>query len=146
MIRTTINVTLEVYQRILEAAEERGIDVETLIVAMMQYFSKKYRKDIIIGNAVHYQERMPDENYVRVHVNWFEHEYEFLLDLRKVHKKSVSRLIAEAVLTYLNNFSVNIDDILDNYKDQPYAFSKFAVQDVIGCIFLWGYPIKTITN
>jgi predicted CopG family antitoxin len=101
MIRTTINITYEVYTRLVEEAEARGIEIEALIIAILQHFSKKYRKEIIIGDAVRYQERKPEGSYVRVHVNWSDNEYEFLIDLRKVHKKSVSRLIAETVMTYL---------------------------------------------
>jgi hypothetical protein len=142
MIRTTINITYEVYTRLLEEAEAQGMEIEALIIAMLQHFSKKHRKEIIVGDSVQYQERRPEGSYVRVHVNWFVHEYEFLIDLRKVHKKSVSRLIAENVMAYLTICSIMIDSILDKYEDRPYVFSKIDVHDVLGCIFLWGYPLK----
>lgn len=140
MIRTTINIPFNVYEMLFKVADEQGIEIETLILAMLQHFSKKYRKEIIVGDAVQYQERRPEGDFRCVHVNWCEHEYEFLIDLRKVHKKSVSRLIAEAAMTYLNKCKATIDYILDKYKEQPYLYSKIDIHNTLGCLFLWGIP------
>lgn len=144
MIRTTINIDAEVYRRLKDEAAKRGVDLEDVIIALMRYYSKKYRRELVAWDAVRYQERMDNGSRECVHVSWFGGEYEFLIDLRKVHKKSVSYLIAEAVLTLLDNISLNFDHYLDNYQHQTYTIAKFSIQNVIGCLFLWGTPIRSI--
>lgn len=144
MIRTTINISNEVHRKLQKVAEKRGAGIEEVIIVLLKYFSKKFRKEIITSQPVQYQERTSDECRKRVHVEWFVEEYEFLIDLRKVHKKSVSFLIAEAVMTLLSKIWSYIDGLLDKYQVPPYSIVKFSIHNAIGCLFLWGKPIKSI--
>lgn len=146
MIRTTINIGADVHKMLKDAAKKHGIEIEEVIMALMRYFSKKNRRNLVAFDGVRYQERSENPSWECVHVNWFGEEYELLIDLRKVHKKSVSRLIAEVVLMYFNKISSIIDIFLDNYHEKFYAIAKFTVHNSIGCIFFWGYPKKSITT
>ncbi len=146
MIRTTINIALDVHQKLKEAASKHGMDVEDIILGLMRYFSRKYRKEIVAWEAVRYQERSEEAMRERVHVSWFGDEYEFLIDLRKVHKKSVSFLITEAVTLFLDKILSIFDSNEDNYQQHVYTIAKFSGQNVIGCIFLWEFPIKSLTK
>lgn len=143
MIRTSINIDREVYGKIIAAAKRRGVDIEDIIIALMRQLSKKYQGELIAGNAVRYQERNGGENRECVHVRWFDEEYEFLIDMRKVHKKSVSYLIVEAAMTLLDKIISNFDRLVDKYQVYPYYISKFCIHNSIGCIFLWGGILHT---
>lgn len=140
MIRTTISIAGDVHQKLKEAAEKRGVDIEDIILALMRCFSKKHRKEMAAWNAVKYQERNDESLRECVHVRWFGDEYEFLIDMRKVHKKSVSYLVAETVVMFIDENGSIIDGIFDNNQHHSYAIAKFSVQNIIGCIFLWGFP------
>lgn len=142
MVRTTINIDAEVYRKLCKVAEIKGVEIEDVILAVLRFFSRKFRSEIVGYDAVRYQERRSDSRWQRVHVRWFGEEYEFVIDLRKVHKKSVSFLIAEAFELFYNEISLIIDQYLDNYQEYNYAIAKFNIHNMIGCIVMWGYPIK----
>ncbi|MCX7679814.1 MAG: hypothetical protein N2316_11445 [Spirochaetes bacterium] len=144
MIRTTINLNEEVYNKLTAAVEQKGIRLEEILIVLMRHFSRKLKRQIITWKAVQYQERNPATCWKKIHVYWYAEEYEFLIDLRKVHKKSVSRLIAEAVSKYLNEIWSFFDNIKDNYCNQPYTIIKFDVHNIICCLFLWGHPQQSI--
>lgn len=146
MIRTTINLKKEIHQKLKEVAERKGVEIEDIIIVVMRYFSIKFRKQIIAGQAVQYQNRDEEACWEKVHVNWFGEEYEFLIDLRKIHKKSVSRLIAEAIDHYIEHIWSFYDMIFDNSFLQHYVIAKIDKQNVIGCLILWGYPIQSIPD
>ncbi len=146
MIRTTINLKSEMNQKLKEVAARKGVEVEDIIIVAMKYVSIRYRRQICEGKAVQYQDRDEDGCWVKVHVAWFKEEYEFLIDLRKIHKKSVSRLVAEAIEQFLDEIWSLYDMIKDNYFLQHYMIAKFDKQNVLGYIVLWGKPIKSITH
>ncbi len=140
MIRTSVNISDEVFQRLQKSAEQKGVKIEDIIVPLLRYFSKRMKHELIEGKAVRYQERGKMRKCLQV--TWFDGEYEFLIDLRKVHKKSVSRLIAEAVLTFIDKKGLFNDHIWHNYKAHRYYMLKFNKHNYIGCIFMWEYVQK----
>ncbi len=144
MIRTTININRTTYQKLLESAHAKGIEIEDVILALMRYFAKKYKKETVSWEAVRYQERSENTSWECVHVAWFGDEYEFLIDLRKIHKKSVSRLIAEAIIQFDEKLWLYIDSVLDKNQDHRYLIAKFNVQNIIGCLILWDINIPDI--
>ncbi len=145
MIRTSINVSGEVRRRLQEAAKKKGVGIESIILALMRYVSKQLKGELVAGKSVRYQERSSSD-WECVRVKWFGKEYEFLIDMRKVHKKSVSRLIAEAAMAYIDEDGSIQDCIWDNYQHHSYSISKFNVQNYIGCIFFWGLTREPTTD
>lgn len=141
MIRTTINLKNTTYQKLLEIARAKGIEIEEMILALMRYFAKKYKKENTTWEIVRYQERCENTSWECVHVAWYGDEYEFLIDLRKVHKKSVSRLIAEAIMQFDDKLWSYIDSVLDNNQDHRYLIAKFDIHNIIGCLILWDISI-----
>jgi len=142
MIRTTINIGVEVHQRLKKAAARRKVSLEEVILILLRYMARKKRHELITKKAVCYQDR-GSAVWECVHVKWEGEEYEFVIDLRKVHKRSVSRLIAEVVMSYINEEGLIDDHIWDNYQDHSYDISKINHYNKIGCIFSWEIPIKT---
>jgi hypothetical protein len=142
MIRTSINIDVEVYEKLQAAAVQCGVTMEEMILALMRYFSQKHKGEIVTWEGVHYQERRDESHWACLHVTWFGDEYEFLIDLRKVHKKSVSLILAETVLTLLEEMLSKTDHNVANYQHPGYTIAKFIVHNTIGCIFFWGIPQK----
>lgn len=137
MIQTTINIASDAHQRLQDAAEKKGVEIEEIILALMRFFARTKKKELVSWNRVQYQERCDETVWECVHVRWYGDEYEFLIDLRKIHKKSVSRLIAEAVELILDKIWSSIDIILDKNQYHQYGIAKFNVHNIVGCIFIW---------
>lgn len=144
MIRTTINIGKEELQILTQAAKSHGLKIETLILRLLRHSAKKLKKELVINRSVQYQNSRIHGNWECVHVSLAGSEYEFLIDMRKIHKKSVSRLIAEAINMYLMNESLNLRNILDNNQYHNYNISKNNMQNIIECSFMWIFPPGSI--
>ena len=66
-----------------------------------------------------------------------EDDYEYLLDLRKFLKMSVSLIIAYAVKKFLGK---NKNNITDNNRYKNYVLVKEMVDNIICWRLFWGYP------
>jgi hypothetical protein len=71
------------------------------------------------------------------HLTVREDDYEFLLDLRKLMKMSVSRILAYAVKRYLRGLKKNITD---NNRFFNYTVLREIIDGVICWRFFWGFP------
>lgn len=142
MIRTSINIGSGELQKLKKAAKTHGVDIETLILALLRHMAKKMKRELVTHKAAEYQKPRDPEEWKCLRVYWESEEYEFLIDMRKVHKKSVSLLIAEAIVVYLNDDGSIVDDILDKNSHHRYKISKFIKHNMLGCTFMWIMPIS----
>ncbi|MDM8001735.1 MAG: hypothetical protein QUS66_02330, partial [Bacteroidota bacterium] len=81
-----------------------------------------------------------------LHITLKPDEYEFLLDMRKFFKQSISRLVAYAIDTYLDDVIAEINKGTDNYWYSNYALSRIIIDGVVCWILYWGIPEKLLTN
>jgi len=104
--------------------------------------------DIMVAtwSRVRYQKRGERGNWRHMHLTLRPDEYEFFLDLRKVFKFSVSRLVAYAIEKYLEEIVKKLSNGSDNYRYKNYMFQRVIVDDVICWILSWGIPRTIITN
>ncbi len=91
-----------------------------------------------IGKMVKYQNRSELSAWHTFHLRVRMDEYEYLLDLRKLLKMSVSLILAYAVEKYLR--PQNKFHITDNNRYKNYIISKEVIDSVICWKFIWGYP------
>lgn len=87
---------------------------------------------------VQYQERSDKESWKTIHLTVREDEYEYLLDLRKLLKMSVSRILAFAVKKYLAK--LNEKNITDKNHYKNYVIIKEFVNNIVCWRLFWGYP------
>jgi hypothetical protein len=90
------------------------------------------------GRRVKYQERQRPEEWLTFHLQVREDEYEYLLDLRKLCKMSVSLLLAYAVRKYLGRVLETIGT--DNYQFKNYLIIRDIFNGVICWRLFWGFP------
>src|SRR5271157_4741403 len=100
-METTINVHSEILDKISIAARARDISRSEMIITLI----KKGMIDIAdpgrLGNLVRYQKRGRPEDWHVFHIKLRADDYEYLLDLRKLLKMSVSLILAVMVKKYL---------------------------------------------
>jgi hypothetical protein len=139
-IRTTININIYALQRISQVAAASGISRNYIISCLLQRLIVDYQRLGKPWSRVRYQDRDTKENWRRAHLALRKDEYEFALDLRKVFKCSLSRLIALAEYRYLKDLTKKIIKNMDNYRYKNYIFSRVIVDGVICWMFFWGMP------
>ena len=101
-IETTININIDILDRLLQASSITGESKRNIISSLMRRLSEDYEKIAVPWKRIAYQKRDSKNKWKRLHVTLLPDEYEFFLDLRKACKLSVSRLVAYAVDKYLD--------------------------------------------
>lgn len=139
-METTVNIRVDIYDKITRAARWKGISRSDLIVLLLQKMMTAMPNPDGIGKMVQYQERCDPTEWQKLHVSLRWDEYEYFLDLRKLLKMSVSLILAYAVNTYLKHLMRK--DNTDNYQHQNYVLAKRVIDGIVSWTSIWGYPQK----
>jgi len=86
------------------------------------------------GSLIIYQSRSAKECWHTFHITLREDDYEYLLDLRKLLKMSVSHILAYAVKKFLKK------NITDNNRYKNYVAIKSIRDGLVFWTLIWGYP------
>ena len=140
LIQTTYMIKPEILALICDAAESLGKPVSFVISRLLGRVLKDEKIRGCIHSAVQYQKRDLDDNssWKKVHVSLRSDEYEQVLDLRKVLKKSVSRILAEAVVQYLQELLESPRP--ESYPPRNYVLVKRTRDGVVSWQSYWGFP------
>ncbi len=137
MMNTTINIHSEILDKISVAARERGISRSAMIIMLVKQSMPNIADPGRLGSLVRYQEKRKRDDWHVFHIKLRADDYEYLLDLRKLLKMSVSLILAVMVKKYLGE---NSPEMGDNYRFRDYIISKEVIDDVICWKFIWGFP------
>jgi len=139
-METTMNIHTDILKQITYAARLRGISRSRIIVALIKEAMNDIPDPGRLGHMVKYQKRMKPCDWHLFHLQVGEDEYEFLLDMRKLCKMSVSLILAYAVGKYLSKLMKNKNT--DNYRFKNYIIVREYIDDVICWKFIWGIPLN----
>ncbi len=137
-METTINMHLVTFKRLSKASELCGVSRSELIMKLVKEMMNSTPDNRSLGKMVQYQERCEPDCWRRFHLQVRMDEYDYMLDLRKFFKMSVSLIIAFAVRKYLNKIIKNINT--DNYPFKNYVIIREIVDTIICWRIFWGYP------
>jgi hypothetical protein len=101
---TTLNNDINLFGMISIYSSRKGISRSKLIIMLLKQSMKEVSVNKI-GIAVRYQHRRPRDSWKVFPIRLNDCDYEFFLDLRKVLKFSVSRILAHAIEKYLGKNS-----------------------------------------
>ena len=144
-IQTSVNVLKDILEKIEHAANAAGKTRNEMIILLIMEAIKKKDTAIQYGRSVQYQDSAPKENWERPHIYLSEYEREYLLDVRKFLKMSVSFLLAFAVREYLDEILKKLTGFKplkgwDNYLYNGYSFSYGVYKSSLHLGIYWGKP------
>lgn len=137
-METTLNIHSNILSKITLAAKTCKKSRSEMIMALIKKMMNDVSKPSRYGAPVQYQERISEGGWKTFHLAVREDDYEYLLDLRKLLKMSVSRILAVAVKKFLGK--VVKSKITDNNRYKNYAIVKEVVDNIICWRFFWGLP------
>ena len=140
MIGTTVYIRRDLAERVSAAARIADSTRTEIVVMLMKRVMKEHRRLVRCWRAVQYQEKDSGGRWCRMHISPCGRDYEFLIDSRKVFKRSVSLLLAMAVEKYLDEILIPDDNKSDNYPFNNYIFMWEMIGDVVCWKFFWGMP------
>lgn len=138
-MHTTINIKVELFLQITKAAELRGTSRSAMIIELLKTIPEDSSNEVRIGRLVQYQKRKDMEKMHPFHITFREDEYEVFQDMRKLFKKSLSLILAEAVMKYLNSL-LKKEKNTDNYRHANYVIIKEMINTIVSWRLIWGFP------
>ena len=137
-METTVNMHNDTLRRISRAASGSGISRTGIIMMIIKEIMNHLPDTDQAGSMVRYQESRSPEEWHTFHIQVRMDEYEYLLDLRKLFKMSVSLIIALGVEKYLDRILRGKGT--DNNRFTNYVVIREIVDSIICWKLFWGYP------
>jgi hypothetical protein len=137
-METTLNINTAIFEKITTAAHLKGISRSKLIIILIKKVMDDIPEPGRFGTLVRYQKKCKPDDWHVFHVRVRMDDYEYLLDLRKLLKMSVSLILSYAVMKFLNKF-LNRNNT-DNYQYSNYVIIKDMIDNIPYWKLIWGYP------
>ncbi|HPI23218.1 MAG TPA: hypothetical protein PLE73_08470 [Spirochaetota bacterium] len=134
---TSIHIRTDVMSQISRAAHAKGIPRSRLITQLLYAVMKHAPERLRTGRLVKYQQRAAPDDWRVFHITLSEDDYEYVLDLRKIMKMSLSHIVAYAVSRYLDTGTIVFGT--DNYRFNNYVGIRETYDNCISWRFIWGY-------
>ncbi|MGB4270521.1 MAG: hypothetical protein WBK20_15260 [Spirochaetota bacterium] len=138
-IETTTCISLDHLELIKVYAKKNKMPVYSFIVNFIHFVVTHKKIQVKACSRLSYRPRHSGE-WKRLHIMLLEHEYEFIMDVRKVYKMSLAKVIAFCIDNYLIDFinALEQEDNTDNYRCCGYTFSFYLEEGIQCCQFYWG--------
>jgi len=138
-LTTSINMHCKTRYSVIRAARILDMSQRDVVVLLL----KRAMRDIDATqggfSTVKYQQHRPREEWHCFCIQYHQDEYEFFNDLRRLCKRSVSRLLAIAVKKYLDELLGFSRKSIINYLGYlGYSVGKSIVKGIICWHFYWG--------
>ena len=134
-------------------SEKMNIPLRTLIVYLIMYSAKHEKNQVNAFKRVAYRKRNPENPWKRLHLVVYYSEYEFFLDVKKLWKMSLAKIIEFCMENVLDEFiqyfsklikEINTDNYPHNfpsyYENRSYTFDFYREKGIHCLKFYWGPP------
>lgn len=142
---TTTCISVEHEKILKEICKKYKFSITRIVVLMVKYASENKNLSLITNRNVKYRERGATV-WKRIHLQLRPNEYEFLMDVKKIWKMSVAKMIEFCIENVLFEL---VDTVLeknrtDNYLYNNYHFEIGEENGIIYCCIYWGLPLKIL--
>lgn len=137
-IETTTCISVKHLELLQYYSQKCNVSIRSLISSLINYAVHQEKCEVKRFQRLSYRKR--NEEWVRFHLYLYEDEYEFFMDVKKVSKMSLAKVIAfciDTVLLQVVNLLLEEDDT-DNYRYRNYCFGFYKEEGVFCCQFYWG--------
>ncbi len=146
-IETTTCISVEHIELMKFYSKHYNISQRTFLSGLVSFAAQLEKEDVKSFKQLSYRKK--GTHWKRFHLVLFEDEYEFFMDVKKLWKMSLAKIIAFCLDNVLDEFlavldSMGEDDYTDNYRYSGYTFSVYRVYGIVCCKFFWGPDPKII--
>jgi hypothetical protein len=143
---TTVYVHEHTREKIKKIMASTGKTKQAIVVWALSKMSEDTDSHTITWSRVKYQPRNRNTKWTQIHIYLSPAEYELFIDLRKIYKSSVSRMVAIAIEKYLKEMIPKEGILSTNYSKKNYAMSRIILNGITTWIFYWGIPQKILPS
>ncbi len=137
-METTLYMHIDILEKITYAASLLEISRSEMIMLLIKQLMKHTPDSEGVGTMIRYQQRSIPGSWHTFHIRVKMDDYEYMLDVRKIFKMSVSLILAYAVNRYLDKLLKT--NTTDNYRFNNYVLIREVVDNIICWRSFWGYP------
>jgi hypothetical protein len=144
-METTMNIQVDVLRVINEQAQASGISRSQLIIFLIKKAMDDISEPRRFGSLVRYQDRGIPGEWHAFHIRLRPDDYEYLLDLRKLCKMSVSLILAYCAGRYLLKKDKTMKKTVllsggDKNRYGNYVVIKDVYRGIVLWKLFWGFP------
>ncbi|HOJ28063.1 MAG TPA: hypothetical protein PL059_03235 [Spirochaetota bacterium] len=150
-IETTTCISYKHLEILKFYAEKKNMSLRTFVSSIISFAALCEKGDIQYFKQIQYRTRNEGE-WKRLHLVLYNDEYEFFLDVKKLWKMSLAKVIAYCLdnvlyefLEFLAKAEEDEDYYTDNYRYSGYTFEIGDEENIFFCKFYWG-PHPTIVQ
>ncbi|MEJ5362408.1 MAG: hypothetical protein WHV26_10135 [Spirochaetota bacterium] len=143
-IETTTCISNEHYERLQILAKAQNMSLRTFISGLISFAADNKKIPVQYFKKLRYRKRY-EASWRRLHLVLFEDEYEFFMDVKKLWKLSLARIIAFCMdnvvyeyLDFLSREKEKEDYYTDNYRYSGYTFETGSKCDIFYITVYWG--------
>ncbi len=142
---TTTCISIENERILKEICKKYKMSITRVVVLMVKYTSENRRLSLISNRNVKYREK-GTTTWKRIHLQLKPNEYEFLMDVKKIWKMSVAKMIEYCIENILFELEEKVlgKNRTDNYLYNNYHFEIGEEDGIIYCYIYWGLPLKIL--
>jgi hypothetical protein len=144
-METTLNINVDVLRTITFQACARDVSRSEMIIFLLKKTMDDVSNPGRFGSLVRYQRRVRSEDWHAFHIKFRVDDYEYMLDLRRLLKMSLSLILANAVERYLQKSRKTLQTYWKKYKTDKNRYLNYVIiGEIISNVkcwkFMWGFP------
>jgi hypothetical protein len=143
-IETTTCISYDHLEIMKEYAHQHNMSLRTFLSALISFAANYEKLDVQYFKQIKYRKRNTTQ-WKRFHIVLYDDEYEFFMDVKKLYKMSLARIIEYCLDNILNEFLEFLskeeqkeDYYTDNYRYSGYAFETGTKKDIFYLTVYWG--------
>jgi len=142
-IETTTCISYEHLEMLRHFAKSHDMSLRTFISSLVSFAAQSQKVNVRYFKQVTY--RTKGSKWKRLHLVLYNEEYEFFLDVKKLWKMSLAKVIAYCLdnvlyefLQFLNKVEEDEDYYADNYRYRGYTFEIGEEENIFFYKLYWG--------
>lgn len=143
---TTTCISNENYALLQRYSMKYNMSMTTIIILLMRYAAEYDKAPLKADCKITYRAKEGNSAWKRMHIYLKPNEYEFILDVKKIWKMSVAKVIEFCIDNVLFELEAKVlkKNKTDNYLYNNYHFECGEEDGIKYCLIYWGMPIKIL--
>ena len=143
---TTTCISFENDAIVKSLCKKYKLSVSKLLVMMVRYATERKQLMVTSNRNVQYRDKKSKGSWKRIHLQLNPNEYEFLMDVKKLWKMSVAKMMEFCIEHILFELQEKVleKNKTDNYLYNNYHFEIGEEDGIQYCHIYWGLPQKIL--
>ncbi len=143
---TTTCISKEHFLVLSYYAKKYKLKFSKLLTCFLRYIAENQKISFTVNKRISYRPRVGANSWKRIHIMLTPYDYEIILDLKKVGKMSLAKIIDFGVEKFLQEFVKNVleEQNTDNYLYANYHFEVATIDTIFSYRVYWGLPCNIL--